>query len=70
MPAWLGRKIGPDFGVCGRKGDAAPGGAFNKSLHDEERLVDLFESRGVFANRDRQRRKPHGASGELVNHGL
>ncbi len=36
------------MGVGEGRGDAASRGAFDKSLHDEERFVDLFERVRLF----------------------
>lgn len=49
-----GRNGRADFFISGGHGGAAARGALDEALHDEERFVDFFEGRGVFATGDRQ----------------
>jgi hypothetical protein len=66
----VGWKICPYFGIGGRHGNPASGGAHDEALHDEKGFVDFLEGGGVFANRDGEGGKSDGASREFVDHDL
>jgi len=70
--AWLAAGVagnfGADLGVGGGHGDAASGGSFYKSLHDEEGFVDFFEGGGVLADGDGEGGESYGAAIEFIDH--
>ena len=61
-------EIGSDLSIGGGHGHAAARGTFDEALHDEKGFVNLFQSRSIFANGNRQGRKSDRAAVEFVNH--